>query len=331
MIQEKKKKLKAIEDTQKEIKAINEKLVVNNITIQELKKLIIQKKSDLSVAKTILKSNTTKFDMKDNIFEKENSKSESKDDYTLSAIQKMDSEGGKVFDDLRKDSFSYYAYNNLYYNSSGGNLVLNLKNKANLVHMNYPCLEDEISLSNKEKDEVDKHKKKVDKFRIMLSALKNKKIAEVAYFFFNTICDRFYIIPTVSSDEAKVMHLFYERHFKEISVMTGVISQMLNYLSFIFNIPLRYPLLVNGSKSYVVKNKREFLILSYSYRGENRAAQFEVALSALHTNIYEVVKYLKYGSFQKSSNIFKDFIKFYEYCMEVILRNKQIDDGEDVW
>lgn len=366
------------------VNKISNNIESNNISIESLKKMILQKKSDLNIAKTVLKSNIVKFDIDESIFEdskninynnyctiknkedehtnnidninnitkeNNNSNNEYKDvDYQASNKTKEN-----IFTNINDEEYNGIknnnnfclnnvnvnnnnssnsntnTYNNLYYNTIGGNFILNIENKANLVHLIDPTILNRINLSSKEKDDLEKNIKKVDKFRIMLSALKNKKIAEIAFFFFNTICDKFYIIPALGSDESKVLHLFYERHYKELSVMTGVISHMLSYLSFIFNINLRYPMLVNGSKAYIVKNKKDFLSLSYSYKGENRAAQFEVALNCLHLNIYEVLKFLKYSMIAKSNSIFKDFIKFYELCMEVILRNKQVEDSDEAW
>ena len=116
--------------------------------------------------------------------------------------------------------------------------------------------DNDIMCSSKEREELAKYIKKVGRFKIVLTSLKNKKIAELSFFFFNNICDSFYMIPAITDDQ-KSLHLFYERYYKELSVMTGVITQILNYLSYAFNIPLKFPLLLNGSKSYIVKNKRE--------------------------------------------------------------------------
>ena len=222
-----KERVNILTSVRNEITLIEESIKNKGTLILQLKKLIIQKKSDINIAKTVLRNNTTKINIDESIYEKAYS--------SKNIIIDTDD-----------------AHNELKYNTNTGNAILNIENYANANFMN--C---NIEISNKEKEEIEKFKKKVDKFKIMMMALKNKKIAELAFYFFNIICDRFYIIPTFSNDDTKAMHLFYERHFKEISVMTGVIAQILNYLSFIFNIPLRYPLLLNGSKSYIVKNKRE--------------------------------------------------------------------------
>ena len=50
---------------------------------------------------------------------------------------------------------------------------------------------------------------------------------------------------------------FYENNSKELSVMMGVIAKMLNYISKIFNVTLKYPLFINGSLSFIVKDKKE--------------------------------------------------------------------------
>lgn len=219
----------------------------NTILIQEIKKLITQKKSDLNLIKTILKSNTTKFDINDSFIEK----------YINVNKQQNNPESDK---NINKDKLECSSQYTLAFSiSSPANLLF--KNNRNIFSNNsnieIPSVNDcTLICNNKEKEELDKYFKKVDRYRIVYNSLKIKKTAELAYFFFNNICDRFYIIPAIT-DDAKSLHFFYEKHYKELSVMSGIIAQMLNYLSYVFNIPFKYPILLNGSKSYIVKNKRE--------------------------------------------------------------------------
>lgn len=107
------------------------------------------------------------------------------------------------------------------------------------------------------KAKLDKLTKKVDKYKIMLNTLRNKKIAEIAFFFFNSTCSKFYIVPAINQDDKNALFKFYDKHSRELSVMTGVIAQLLAYMSSLFNVTLTYPMLVNGSKSFMVKNKKE--------------------------------------------------------------------------
>ena len=48
-----------------------------------------------------------------------------------------------------------------------------------------------------------------------------------------------------------------ENHSKEFSVMLGVIASIINHLSKVYDITLKYPLFINGSKSYIVHNRTE--------------------------------------------------------------------------
>jgi hypothetical protein len=235
----------------------------NNITlIQEIKKLITQKKSDLNLIKTILKSNTTKFDINDSFIEKYinvSGKTQTNKTITNNNNKDNNNNNNNDSDNNNNNNNNNTRYQMSYSITSSTMLIFN--NNRNIFSENnnteIPKVTDcTIICNNKEKEELDKYFKKVDRFRIVYNSLKIKKTAELAYFFFNNICDKFYIIPAVT-DDIKSLHFFYEKHYKELSVMAGIVSQMINYLSYVFNIPFKYPILLNGSKSYIVKNKRE--------------------------------------------------------------------------
>ena len=187
-----KKKLDSLLKLKQQKFEINKRILINKKQVDEVKKMISQKKSDLNIIKTILKGNTQKFDINEALFEK----------YATSKFEEC-----------------------------------------------------EVLCSAKEKEELIKYMKKVERFRIVLASLKNKKTAELAFFFFNNICDRFYIIPAMTENQ-QALHLFYEKYHKELSVMTGIMAQILNYISYAFNAPLKFPILQNGSKSYIIKNKK---------------------------------------------------------------------------
>jgi len=301
------------------VSSLQLKIIYKENIIKSLQKIISQKKSDLNIARTVLKNNTSKYTISDN---KTTSDSPSLKNISISNSNIANKNNSYykssplipanpyicnfLTPQFLTEDTNKIKYNNSFLYSHSSNL--------------YPYI---VDVSTKEKEEYEKTSKKVEKFKVMLAALKNKKLAEVTFVFFNSICDRFYLVPVLGSEEYKSTFFFYERHYKEISVMTGVIAQILNYLSTLFNIPLKYPLLLNGSKSYIVKNKKDFLNLSYSYKNEeNRAGLYEISLSCLQSNLYEVNKYLKGGVFPKSNNFFKEFVKFYEVCMEVILVRK---------
>jgi hypothetical protein len=96
----------------------------------------------------------------------------------------------------------------------------------------------------------------------MYNALKNKKLMEISYVFLNKFCGKFYLIPPFShlkfDNMNKLMRFqFYDTNQKELSVMMGNIALLTNYCSKLFNIPLKFPLFINGSKSFIVKEKKE--------------------------------------------------------------------------
>ncbi len=115
--------------------------------------------------------------------------------------------------------------------------------------------------TNKQTD-IDKNNKKLEKYKIIFNALKNKKLMEVSYIFMNKFCGKFYLIPPFHyikfDNNSKVMRYnFYDNNTRELSVMMGNIANMINYFSKLFNITLKYPLFVNGSRSFIVKDKKE--------------------------------------------------------------------------
>jgi hypothetical protein len=109
---------------------------------------------------------------------------------------------------------------------------------------------------------IEKNYKKIEKYKIMYNSFKNKKLIEVAYLFFNKMCYKFYVLPSfvnqVFDNVNKLLRFqFYEKYTKELSVMMGNVANIINYLSKLFNIPLKFPLFINGSRSFIVKDKKE--------------------------------------------------------------------------
>jgi hypothetical protein len=107
---------------------------------------------------------------------------------------------------------------------------------------------------------IDKNFKKIEKYKIMYNAFKNKKLIEIAYFFFNkNYASKLYLVPPFYNQtiDKAVRYSYYEKHSKELAVCLGTIASLANYLSKLFNIPLKYPLFINGSRSFVFKDKKE--------------------------------------------------------------------------
>ena len=77
--------------------------------------------------------------------------------------------------------------------------------------------------------------------------------------------------------------------------MMGHICQLLIYLSKTYNIPLRYPLLLNGSKCSILKSVKDkdkiFLPLYLDVNKVDRHGNFENALNCLKDDIKEVFNF----------------------------------------
>jgi hypothetical protein len=109
---------------------------------------------------------------------------------------------------------------------------------------------------------VDLNFKRIEKYKIMYNAFKNKKLIEVTFYFLSKLCTRLYTIPhfykqKFDNSNRFVKTQYYEKYSKEICVTLGTIASLINYLSKLFNIPLKYPLFINGSRSFIVVNKKE--------------------------------------------------------------------------
>lgn len=109
---------------------------------------------------------------------------------------------------------------------------------------------------------IEKNYKKIEKYKIMYNSFKNKKLIEVANFFFNKLSHRIYLTPPFyispfDANNQKIRFQYYDKNTKELAVMMGSVSNMCNYLSKLFNIPLKYPYFINGSRSFIVKDKKE--------------------------------------------------------------------------
>lgn len=216
---------------------------MNKNLIKELKNSITKKQMNLNSMKTILKNNSNKFEINNELFGIIEDYSKYDKEYINNSVNKSK---------FKSDITKFLQYLN------SGRKYLEICNNENILirYERITINESDIVCNLKEKESLIKFLKKNERYGIVLNALKYKKIAEISFVFFNNICEKFYIIPAIT-DDSNYVHLFYEKYYKELSVMTGVIAHMLNFLSYAFNIPLKYPILLNGSKSYIFKNKKE--------------------------------------------------------------------------
>ena len=127
-----------------------------------------------------------------------------------------------------------------------------------------------------------------------------QKMAEVCFVFFNNKIQSLYTIPKfynepISNDSKKMERLdYYNSDKKNISAMMGHICQLMIYLSKTFNIPLRFPIFLNGSRSYILRSVKDkmFLPLYLDAKKDDKHGNFENALNCLKDDIKEIFNFL---------------------------------------
>ena len=139
-------------------------------------------------------------------------------------------------------------------------------------------------------------------YQLIYDSFVYQKMAEVCFVFFNNKIPSLYNIPPFYNeafglnDSKKMERLdYYNKDKKNISAMMGHICQLLIYLSKTFNIPLRFPIFLNGSKSYIlrsVKDKMSFLPLYFDAKKDDKHGNFENALNCLKDDIKEIFNFL---------------------------------------
>ena len=138
-------------------------------------------------------------------------------------------------------------------------------------------------------------------YQLIYDSFVYQKMAEVCFVFFNNKIQSLYTIPNFYNepfnlnDSKKMERLeYYNNNKKNISAMMGHICQLLIYLSKTFNIPLRFPIFLNGSKSYILRSVKEkiFLSLFIDNKKDDKHGNFETALNCLKDDIKEVFNFL---------------------------------------
>ena len=91
-------------------------------------------------------------------------------------------------------------------------------------------------------------------YQLIYDSFVYQKMAEICFVFFNNKIQSLYSIPpfyniALDTNDFKRMERldYYNKDKKNISAMMGHICQLLIYLSKTFNIPLRFPIFLNGS------------------------------------------------------------------------------------
>ena len=138
-------------------------------------------------------------------------------------------------------------------------------------------------------------------FQLIYDSFVYQKMAEICFVFFNNKIQSLYSIPPFyniaidMNDFRRMERLdYYNKDKKNISAMMGHICQLLIYLSKTFNIPLRFPIFLNGSKSYILRNIKEkmFLSLFVDNKKDDKHGNFENALNCLKDDIKEIFNFL---------------------------------------
>ena len=138
-------------------------------------------------------------------------------------------------------------------------------------------------------------------YQLIYDSFVYQKMAEVCFVFFNNKIQSLYKIPDfynepISFNDTKKAERLekYNAEKKKISAMMGHICQLLIYLSKTFNIPLRFPIFLNGSRSYILRSVKDkmFLPLYFDMKKDDKHGNFENALNCLKDDIKEIFNFL---------------------------------------
>ena len=182
--------------------------------------------------------------------------------------------------------------------------------------------------------------------KMLYNSFLNKKMAEICFFFFNKKIKNLYFIDdslkiNIENDNESVKKRFeyYNSNKKRISSMMGYITQLMIYMSKCFDIPLPFPLCLNGSKSFVVRGKKDkekdFLPLHCDLKREDRYGNYETGLNYLKNDFNEIINfcmmfpqiisetnYNKLFKDKESNTFFYYFINF-NHCLLEFVKNIQ--------
>ena len=184
------------------------------------------------------------------------------------------------------------------------------------------------------------------KQQLIYDSFLNKKIAEICLIFFNKKIKSLYFqdffknsIKSDNNEYIKNKIEFYNNNKKKISSTMGYITQLMIYMSKCFDIPLRYPLLLNGAKSFIIKEKKDkekdFLPLHCDLKRDDKFWNFESGLNYLKNDFKEIIKFCsmypeiitenefnKYNIDNDDYSFFKLFITF-NHCLCDFIKNIQ--------
>ena len=206
--------------------------------------------------------------------------------------------------------------------------ITNQKNKnVSIATITYNSRKsDYLSQKNSYENEI----KKIGKYNFVFDTLVNKKIIEIIFAFFNQTVQSLYYIPDfynekiITSEQIRNETIQNKtKENKEIrklyGAMMGNVANLINYISKSLNIPFKYPFFVNGSKSLLIKSKKNFLQL---FLPDDKPENFISAIECVKVNLREIIHFLstyinvineedyeKLNEYQ-TWNFFKFFVEF---------------------
>ena len=192
------------------------------------------------------------------------------------------------------------------------NLSFKIKEKENNLEDFLKYLK-EFKKENKDK-EYKKETEKIQKFDLILSSLQYKKIVELSYIFFNKKNQNiFYIVNKNQKNE----------NFEN---SLGQISFLLNYISYIYNIPLKYPFCLRGAKSYIIvdikkNNNIPLFFENNNNKKENNYNEYIKGMEFLKYNLIQIMRFfikMEIITIEQKNNLIKSYKKrnLFEFFVE---------------
>lgn len=180
-----------------------------------------------------------------------------------------------------------------------------IHNKEN--HLKVATSSHEITKNNyiTHKEKHDKNANKIIKYKIIYDSLVYKKIMEISYIFFNNKIENLFINCNVEKIRAaQKRYEAYSSDPKAYGSLMGNIAFLLSYFSRTFNITLRFPIFLKGSKSYCVVNKSDFVALFSDPKNDDRFIQFEKGMNFQKDNLREIFFFLsQFGNMLPPDNL----------------------------
>ncbi len=258
---------------------------------------------------------------RDELYIKKDKKMENKKDANI--VSKIDNYENIIKLLKRKEKINQIKKDILFYRNKNDE-INNIKQKIKEIIANKQILLNELNSKIKSyKTQYSELAKNYNNLLPLLSrqnliynSFLNRKMTEICFVFFNKKIINLYLIPEFfttslkneNSDNTKKRFEFYNNNKKKISSMMGHITQLMIYMSKCFDIPLRYPLWLNGAKSFIIKDKKDkekdFLPLHCDLKRDDKYINFENGLNYLKNDFKEIINFCA---------IYEEIIPEYEY------------------